>query len=223
MGASIATLDIKRLWGRAGGRCAAPGCGIDLTALIASGNYVVGEMAHVIGRKPSAPRGKPSGGANTYDNLILLCPTHHTHVDKAPEGTYPETLLHEWKSTHEAKIGRSDQTPVFDSFEALKSEVSKLLAANRGLFDAFGPRSSTAQNDPNSNLISVWDMRRVDRIVPNNQRILNLLEANSGLIPKEAMTTVEAFRVHATAYEHHCYHRLDNYPLFPADFHALFS
>ena len=86
---AISNVDIKILWGRAGGRCSHPECTEDLTSLVESGNYVVGEMAHVIGNKPTARRGTPEGGEDTYDNLILLCPTHHTHIDKAPEGTYP--------------------------------------------------------------------------------------------------------------------------------------
>ena len=85
---TINSVDIKILWGRAGGRCCKPNCGEDLTALIASGNYVVGEMAHIIGSKPSAARGVLEGGSDAYENLILLCPTHHTHIDKSPEGTY---------------------------------------------------------------------------------------------------------------------------------------
>src|SRR5258705_12817349 len=58
MGPQIGILDIKLLWGRAGGRCSAPKCNEDLTTLMESGGYVIGEMAHVIGRKPSARRGK---------------------------------------------------------------------------------------------------------------------------------------------------------------------
>jgi hypothetical protein len=41
---AIGSVDIKILWGRAGGRCSKPGCDEDLTALVASGNYVVGTV-----------------------------------------------------------------------------------------------------------------------------------------------------------------------------------
>ena len=39
--------DLKRLWGRAAGRCAL--CGNDLLPLLGSKPDVIGEMAHVIG------------------------------------------------------------------------------------------------------------------------------------------------------------------------------
>lgn len=51
---TISTIDTKILWGRAGGRCSKPGCGDDLTVLVGTGRYIVGEMAHVIGSKPTA-------------------------------------------------------------------------------------------------------------------------------------------------------------------------
>ncbi|MCB9551939.1 MAG: hypothetical protein H6705_08655 [Myxococcales bacterium] len=37
------------------------------------------------------------------DNLILLCPTHHTLIDKVPE-QYPAELLRRWKAEHEAWV-----------------------------------------------------------------------------------------------------------------------
>jgi 5-methylcytosine-specific restriction endonuclease McrA len=94
--------DVKILWGRAAGICSNPDCRQDLTVILEQkGSYNIGEMAHVIARKPGGPRGKAGGGADDYANLILLCPTCHTRIDKAPEGEYPEPMLHEWKQEHE--------------------------------------------------------------------------------------------------------------------------
>ncbi len=46
--------DIKLLWGRAAGRCSY--CQCDLTHIMDGlGNYHVGEMAHVIGKKKVQP------------------------------------------------------------------------------------------------------------------------------------------------------------------------
>src|SRR3546814_14625787 len=40
-----------------------------------------------------------------YRNLILLCPTHHTLIDrKENEAAYPVELLLEMKAAHEARI-----------------------------------------------------------------------------------------------------------------------
>ena len=97
--------DVALLWGRAAGRCSAPDCGVELTLdLPIAGRLVVGERAHVISRSPRGPRGEGQRhGANTYDNLILLCPTHHRAVDKAPDDHPPE-LLHAWKADHEERV-----------------------------------------------------------------------------------------------------------------------
>jgi hypothetical protein len=76
-----------------------------LTPLLAkSGNILLGEMAHVIGRKPKGPRGSTKyGTVDTYENLILLCPACHTLVDKAPRD-FPATLLRKWKADWESHV-----------------------------------------------------------------------------------------------------------------------
>ncbi|EGR1345770.1 HNH endonuclease [Vibrio parahaemolyticus] len=221
---AIGSVDTKILWGRAGGRCSMPGCNEDLTSLVEAGNYVVGEMAHVIGSKPTAARGTPEGGADTYDNLILLCPTHHTHIDKAPEGTYTVEMLHEWKRNHEAEISSAGKAAKFDNFAKLQVAIARLLAKNKAIFDAVGPLSDVAQSDPSSNAFLVWELRRIDRILPNNREILNLIDANEDLIEEVAtIKAIEKFRVHVESYEKHVYERLDSYPLFPTEFVEVFS
>jgi hypothetical protein len=94
---SISDVDVKILWGRAGGICSNPSCRIDLTVLLEERNYHIGEMAHIIAKQPSGNRGVISGGSDNYSNLILLCPTCHTHIDKSPDGFYPVEQLHDWK------------------------------------------------------------------------------------------------------------------------------
>ena len=80
---------VKILWGRAAGICSNPGCRSDLTILLDDGRgFNVGEMAHVIARRPAGPRGLSTAGSDEYENLVLLCPTCHRTVDKAPAGTF---------------------------------------------------------------------------------------------------------------------------------------
>ncbi|MBQ0711458.1 MAG: HNH endonuclease [Porticoccus sp.] len=221
---AISPVDTKILWGRAGGRCSEPGCDEDLTSLVETGNYLVGEMAHIIGDKPTAARGKPEGGSDTYDNLILLCPTHHTHIDKSPEGTYSVELLHDWKRNHEALISNAGKTTKLNDFNQVRIAVARILAANKAIFDSVGPSSSTAQEDPSSNAYLVWELRRIDRILPNNQKILNILDTNIELIEDLSIIhVIESFRVHVESYEKHVYHRLDSYQLFPNEFSEVFS
>lgn len=221
---AIREIDIKLLWGRAGGRCSKPDCDEDLTTISELGNFIVGEMAHVIGKKPTAARGVTEGGTDAYDNLILLCPTHHTQIDKAPEGVYTIEMLHEWKRSHEAKISSVGKTQKYDNFTKLRLAVARLLASNKTTFDALGPMSEVAQSDPNSNAYLLWELRRVDTIVPNNRKILNLIDTNEGLVEDTAaINAIEKFRVHAESYEKHVYQRLDSYQLFPSEFSEVFS
>jgi hypothetical protein len=152
-----------------------------------------------------------------------LCPTHHTHIDKAPEGTYPEDLLRRWKSEHEDAIRKAGSSTQCSTRNQLVREVSRLLASNKALFVALGPRSDAAAKDPMSNLFSAWQLRRLDRILPNNRKILNIVDANAALLLPDDVRFVEEFRVHAEAYEQHVYERLDTYPTFPQAFANHFS
>ncbi len=128
---AISDTDIKKLWGLAAGRCASPGCNLDcIQFLDPKDPTVIGEMAHVIAKKPHGPRGRPAGGLDTYENLILLCPTHHRTVDKAPEGKFPEAMLHQWKKDHEARIASLLRGVKFSTKEACCDAITRLLIEN---------------------------------------------------------------------------------------------
>jgi len=75
-------------------------------------SVVIGEMAHIVAEESDGPRGKsPLSKAqrNSYANLILLCPTHHTRIDKVPTGAleYPVEVLHDTKVQHEEWVRES--------------------------------------------------------------------------------------------------------------------
>lgn len=95
------------LYADSGNECAFPGCG---TALVkpgdGSGKAVnVGEAAHIVASSRQGPR----GGAPLSDlerdtrasNRILLCPTHHTEVDRQPL-VYTVEVLRQMKEDHES-------------------------------------------------------------------------------------------------------------------------
>jgi len=124
--------DIKLLWGNAARMCSMPDCRIPLTSEpeqedeIGGNEYVVGEMAHIVGEKNSekSPRGLsdlPVERRNLYSNLILLCPTHHTEIDKNVED-WPVERLHVIKREHELwvdeRLGRDvdDQILIYHDF-----------------------------------------------------------------------------------------------------------
>lgn len=105
---SISPKTRKILWGRAGARCSFDGCRIELiiSEEAESGNTILGEEAHIIAQKNNGPRGEnpiEQSRINLYENLILLCPTHHTLIDAQPE-KYSAEMLYKIKQSHESWV-----------------------------------------------------------------------------------------------------------------------
>ena len=111
---TISDADRKILWGRSGNRCAFPGCVQELATRVESSSnskaVVLGEEAHIVAKEDGGPRsnpGMPLRQRDAYQNLILLCPTHHTLVDKDHGAPFSVDDLHAMKAAHEENIGRS--------------------------------------------------------------------------------------------------------------------
>lgn len=113
--ANVGLADRRKLWGRSGNRCSWQGCDTRLTAdrnspetvLIADAGVVLGEEAHIRSRKPGGPRYDESYEASkldSYENLLLLCPTHHTLVDKDSGVGWSVEELERIKSAHEVAV-----------------------------------------------------------------------------------------------------------------------
>lgn len=111
---AISHKDARILWGRAAGHCSRPSCRKTLTVESSeSGAYHVGEHAHIIADSPAGPRGDELTDTNTdaYENHILLCPTCHREIDKAPDEFSPD-LLRQWKREHESWVLKSLKTAI---------------------------------------------------------------------------------------------------------------
>ena len=101
---------------RSGNICAMPDCRKSLTAdSDKSAPAVLGEAAHIYGENPGSNTKPPSARylstmtdyeRNHYDNLIYLCPTCHTKIDKQ-ENDYSADYLKQLKREHEQWV--SDQ------------------------------------------------------------------------------------------------------------------
>ena len=102
--------DIKILWGRSGNRCSI--CKIELTP---NGELeTIGEIAHIVSQAPQGPRGNdslPISKRDDYSNLILLCPNHHSEIDKCID-SWPVSEIKQKKEEHEKwvseKLERGD-------------------------------------------------------------------------------------------------------------------
>jgi len=98
---------------KSGNICAFDDCKVYLTSEGDSAEpAVIGEAAHIYGENPGTDKKPPSARyredmtgekRNHYDNLIYLCPTCHTKIDKQEKDYLPEYLF-ELKEKHEAWV-----------------------------------------------------------------------------------------------------------------------
>lgn len=168
---SIKQKDIKLLWGRSGNRCAF--CRIELSqdAKAVSSSFTLGEQAHIIGEKEEAARGKSVLSLeerNSYHNLILLCPTHHTEIDNN-EIDWPTENLYLKKSNHELWVTETLSETVDHVRLAKQIILASIVDAAVNLCDLenwTGWTSWALAPDPK------WDRRRPERIYEFRQKII---------------------------------------------------
>ncbi|OSI06913.1 hypothetical protein BWD08_10185 [Neisseria animaloris] len=180
-------------------------------------------MAHIIAKNADGPRGNTDNeNDNTYDNLLLLCPNCHTKIDKTPDD-YPFELLREWKRFVEEKYEEFISSVHFSNKNELKESIKKYLIENKISHDYLGPKSKTAQRNPNSNLSLQWQYKKLEVIIPNNKKIISIIEKNTSLLSPEELELFYIFKEHALAFERHQYSPIEDYPLFPKEFEEIFS
>jgi HNH endonuclease len=105
---TIPATELKRLFARSGNRCAFSDCRRVLVVEGPSGEQpvILGDVAHIVAASPAGPRGDPfmvPANRNRYENLILLCNTHHQLIDDQV-ATYTPERLRAMKADHEGWI-----------------------------------------------------------------------------------------------------------------------
>lgn len=229
---AITPKSIKILWSNAAGRCSFTNCNERLTVEQASHSapYTLGEMAHIKGEKAGSNRydkDQTDMQRNGYENLILLCPNHHTLVDKPEnESIYKVEILLGMKITHEDKMSMRLEATEITSIHELKNRICIYLAENHLAWEQYGPLSYVAQKNPHSEKIhAIWLSERLSTIVPNNRIIVGLLKANRNLFSMSEQLIVSQFLTHSKSYEMWV---RDEAPYqavlrFPVDFHRLIT
>jgi hypothetical protein len=112
--ARISPAVAKIVWSKAAGICAFPGCRKHLVVEAAAGDpsATVGELAHIVAHSGEGPRAEyspPGGQIDGEQNLILMCPSDHTAIDKHPKTWTVETLVG-IKEIHERWVRESLST-----------------------------------------------------------------------------------------------------------------
>jgi hypothetical protein len=192
--------DRKRLWARAGNQCAWPACRqevVEGSVKSAPHGLIIGEEAHIVSESDDGPRCDPNMSLperNAYTNIMLLCPTHHTFIDKEEGIHYSVRLLHEIKDAHEALVRAGQARTEYGITRQNMSTLANEWASRFGLHDWF---------DWTSWLLGVQPLI-------NKGRFRNLRSAGEWLMArhwpdsyprtKKAMTNY--LRVHADFYQY---------------------
>lgn len=186
-----------RLFADSGGFCQKPDCLKALFIELGAQNLHIGEMAHIVAAADDGPRARPrlsKEERGAYANLILLCPTCHTIVDKAPL-QYPDRDLIGWKQQHRERIARLFGAVEYADRPSVRRAVSPILDENAFVFRTWGPDQDYRYN-PESELADVWKRKVLSVILPNNRKLLNILDNNRRHLNAMERQILEAFRQH---------------------------
>lgn len=194
----------RKLYAESMGRCMNPNCQREL--FCKNGDII--EKAHI------DPYCKTAD--NSFENLILLCPSCHTDFDKNNAFT-PEEVLG-WKRTRGEELEKMFSKK-YASFEELKKEVVPLLLENQTIFTSYYLKENKA----------LWDKFEAT-ILSNNRKIKMLLSVNLDLIQCNQQKSysnlayIQTFMRHVDEFEAT---RIDEEKsrevLFPAEIDSMFG
>jgi len=130
LGIKQATL--KRLFALSGNRCAFPDCPTRLSG--EGGADFVAEVCHIEADSEGGPRYNPAqteDERHSFKNLVVMCSTHHTVIDK-DAAKYTVAMLHGYKGAVESaslvdSLRNSPRSPEF-TLEQLVAALSSKLA-----------------------------------------------------------------------------------------------
>jgi hypothetical protein len=169
---------------------------------IGASEFHIAEMAHIISVGEKAARFDShlsDSEKGDFFNLILLCPTCHTKIDKA-ESEFPDSLIKEWKSKHSEKIKALFGIKHFSDRKQAKLAVEPILLENKTIFNIYGPETDERVN-PESEMPKRWKSKIHSHILPNNRKILNILDMNSHLLNAKERDLKEIYRQHVLDFE----------------------
>lgn len=186
-----------KLFAHSAGYCQNPACMSELFLEVGEDEIHVAEMAHIVAASVAGPRGVEGSSDEElaeYENLILLCPTCHTVIDKAPD-QYPDEVVRSWKLTHDERRAQLfGFVPYGDRAEA-RTAIEPLLSQNHEIWASYGPETDE-QFNPESELPPKWRRKLLEVVFPNNRRVLGVLDANRHLMAEPELRTLERFRQH---------------------------
>lgn len=187
------------LWSESGGHCQNPGCRVDLHSFIEQMH--VAELAHIIPASTKGPRATEGSDLTEVEradpaNILVLCPTCHTMIDKGPS-QYPAEVLRRWKERSQRARAVAFGTPQFTSRAQARAAVEPLLGSNQAVFKLYGPLDDVFDDTR----ADQWIRHVVDTVIPNNRTLLHLLQSNRDLLTVTEKVTLDIFAIHAQQLE----------------------
>jgi len=225
---SIPTNIARRLWADCGGFCQNPTCQRFLFASVDDDSVSLANVAHIIGYGKDGPRSEHALAVdidkNGLDNLIMLCLDCHKIVDEL-EKKFSVEAMQSWKVNHVQQVRKFFDVPTLYDEKELLIEVNDLLEINNAIFNEYGPYSLKAINGDGGDAIYVWRRRCLDTIIPNNRRIINLIEKNKRRFPYpwDVYREMITYKLHVDAFEDNRLYgqEVNDYRLFPIEFDHL--
>lgn len=157
----------------------------------------IAERAHIVAHSPAGPRGRTTRGGSPVDdptNLVLLCPSCHTKVDKAPT-EYPAETLIALKTKRAAAVARIGGTINFANRAGARAAAEALLRQNREIFNQYGPDSDDGSL-PTLEAAARWRNLVLTEIVPRNELLVSIVEVNPDLASDADHLVAEHLRAH---------------------------
>ena len=218
----------RKLWASCAGYCQNPFCNRSLFLEVEEETVSIGNLAHIIGVSSSGPRSEHALAQyvekNGVDNLIMLCLECHKMVDELEKKFGVEKLRH-WKSEHARKVAGLFAIPKYTSERDLLIEIDRLLEENKVIFSTYGPFSSLATSGEAGDTHKVWRRRCLDTILPNNERIVRIIEKHKDSFgfPWDIYRGLLEFKVHSTSFRENCLfeEKINDYRTFPESFPRL--
>lgn len=222
---SIPLNTTRQLWAQSGGFCQNPACNRPLFRSVEDDVVSIANVAHIVGHGSSGPRSDHDLAEyiekDGVANLIMLCLECHKVVDELESKFSVESML-AWKQTHADRISSLFAIPNVRDEQQLLSEVNDLLDENATIFREYGPFSNNILRGQGGDGLRLWRRRCLDTIIPNNQRIVQLIEWNrrNFQYPWDVYSKMLLYKIHVDAFQDNCLmdHRVNDYKLFPREF-----
>jgi hypothetical protein len=217
---------VVRLIASGAGHCYRPECPIGFLwyALDDQSAVKLAEVAHIVAASVGGPRSNsdaPEELLTAFGNLLLLCPNCHVTVDSSPDA-FTVGVLRGWKTEHERRVSGLWGIRKYEDRSSLRRDLMLLLEENYQVWAQYGPESAAA-NDAITDVNDAWRREVVASMLPNNERVMRLLDRNQHLLRDDEIRVVTQFRVHARAFaDRHLAGRVNSSaPRFPLEMNDL--